>query len=87
MTNLRRQGFSVNYLSSVFHCDKKAIRHQLKKYGVQRWEPVVSPYEGTKLCIKEGLKNLLAEENKWEIKDGERVNKGRSYAEYLKVSS
>lgn len=83
MLNLRLQGFSMDSLSLVFGCDKKAIRYQLKKYGTIPWEPVVNPFDANKKLMEDKLKGKIEEDSRWKIVDGEKINRGKSYAEYL----
>ena len=72
--NLRLIGWSYNSLASFFGVSRQAARYQCHKYGIE--------YEGYGMRIP----NLSTAQkiDKWRHIDGEKINVGKSYAEYLK---
>ena len=74
LLNLRRVGWSYNALSSFFGVSRQATRYQCEKYGV------FTEY-GMRIPDILGGKDT----KRWRYEDGERINKGKSYADYLKA--
>lgn len=75
MLNLRRNGWSQNALSSFFGVDKDTIQYHCRKYGIV--------FIGCSIGIPP-VKEI--EDIHWKYIDGEKVNKGKSYKEYIKGS-
>ncbi len=74
LLNLRMNGWSYNSLSYFFGTTRPAIRYQCEKYGVIITERGISiPFF------------FEEKSNMWVYKDGEVVNKGRTYKDYLKM--
>lgn len=89
LLNFRIQGYSLGSLSEIFHCDKNTIKKQCLKYSIY---PI--GYDSTKLS--QSKKNAFStshivslalskprEKRLWAVIDGEKINLGRSYKEYL----
>lgn len=84
--NLRLIGWSYNSLASFFGISRQAARYQCHKYGIE--------YEGYGMRIpnlstaKMRIPNLSTAKkiDKWRYIDGEKINTGKSYADYLKES-
>lgn len=92
MLTLRRAGWSFVALAERYHCDRTSLRYHCRKYQifpvktkfVKYSREVFSPHKmvGQMLAIV-----APALVKNWKIIDGERVNAGKSYAEYLKANS
>lgn len=82
MLSLRVQGYSMRFLAALFGCDRKAIRYQCVRFGVY---PLTNDVF-YKVIVADSfdLNPTLQEESKWNYVDGEKVNRGKSYADYLK---
>ena len=74
--NLRLIGWSYNSLASFFGISRQAARYQCHKYGIE--------YEGYGMRIP----NFSSAQkiDKWRYIDGEKINTGKSYADYLRES-
>lgn len=72
LLNLRLIGWSYTSLSSFFGIDKKGIKYQCERYGIF--------HDGRGIQIP----NLKEKETRWSYSDGEKINKGKSYSEYIK---
>ncbi len=73
LLNLRINGWSYNALASFFGIKRQGARYQCEKYGIY--------------CEDRGLSIpfLFEMDSVWNYEDGEKVNKGRNYADYLKI--
>lgn len=80
MLNLRLNGYSIRTLSLLFHCDKDSIEHHTIRYGIE-------PMTDTIFSLTSLLRSLLLitpqELNRWHYIRGEKINRGKTYAEYL----
>ncbi len=76
LLNLRRVGWSYNSLSSFFGISSKGIRYQCEKYGIFADEYGISI----------PAVDATQAKSRWIYLDGEKINKGKSYADYLKDS-
>ncbi len=75
--NLRRCGFCLLSIAKMMGCDKKSVRGQCKKYGIK---PLDNPFPFWEL-----VKGIIPHFNKgkWDVVKGEKINRGKTYAEYL----
>ncbi len=94
MLALRRAGFSFDFLSELYNCDRTTLRYQCRKYQIFPVKTVFirndkSPeIYNPKRIIKKIIEELYPERiSNWTIVDGERINTGKSYADYLKTLS
>lgn len=78
MFKLRRRGLSVYSLASIFSCDVSTIRYHLRKYCIDHPDEI---YPIQRLVAK-GLPAQI-DDDKYKIVNGERINKGKTYKEYL----
>lgn len=78
MLVLRLSGFTPDTLAFMFGCDESSIKYQCKRNNVK---PL-----GGDISINTAIRQILATylEDRWEVIDGERINKGRSYADLVK---
>lgn len=81
LINFRIEGYSLNSLASLFHCDKKAVSSQLKRFSISPENQVIIFKRG----VFDGPTSLLS--SNWKSLDGELINRGYTYAEYLKRCS
>lgn len=79
MLALRSMGWSTTSLAMLYACDRKAIEKQCKKYGAKPQETIYTVERITMYIIRPLVNN------KWKMMGDVRINKGKSYAEYLKV--
>lgn len=78
MLSLRTSGWSFTSIAALFACDRKSVEKQCKKYGAKPNNEVYT----IERINKSAIKPLL--EDKWIERNGERINKGMNYADYLK---
>lgn len=89
---LRRVGFSLDFLAELYDCDRTSLRYQCRKYQIfpqktifiKNSDEVFNPKRIANHII---LEIYPKEESNWTIIDGEKVNTGKSYADYLKSVS
>lgn len=79
LINLRLFGYSVDSLAMVFHCDKKAVRNQCDRFFILPEREIFSINKEMGRIFKQ-----QPEGRNWKVLDGEKVNMGHSYADYLK---
>lgn len=86
LVNLRIFGFSRNSLAILFNVDKTALTYHFKKYGIAmdnvRRNKQSEVYDVPRIVSH----IVLIPPSVWVEIDGERINQGRSYAEYLTLS-
>lgn len=79
MLNMRIIGFSTFTLAFIFGIDRTDLCHYFKRYLIEQPDEVYD--------IKRIISEVLPkQEDKWIIKGGEKINKGKSYEEYLAYS-
>lgn len=82
LVNFRIAGFGINLLATLFHCDKGTIRYECRKYDMGYHEhPIYSMREVVATMKNETIPRSTRE---WVVEDGERINRGHSYADYIK---
>lgn len=91
MLNLRRAGWTFVSLSEYYNCDRTSLRYQCRKYQIFPHKTVFTfdPHHLEVFDPKRITRTILLtiypkEDEKWTLIDGERVNLGRSYTDYLK---
>lgn len=91
MLNLRKTGLTVTTLAIMFNCDYSSIRAQCDKYGIEPLEEVW-PERITGGMVY-GIERIIAEiiphyqtQTNYKVVNGERINLGKSYAEYIAES-
>lgn len=77
MLNLRMNGYAISTLAIIYHCDMKAIRYQCDKYKIT--PPDNELYAVERIVSKTISKSI----GNWKFINGERINIGKSYKEYL----
>lgn len=80
MVNLRRNGISFVTLSHHFNCHFTSIIDQCRKYHIV---PLTDQVFGIETIVSQLLPKQNPED-RWRVIEGERINRGKSYAEYLK---
>ncbi len=78
MLTLRTYNWSFTSLALLFGCDRTSIEDQCKKYGAIPGGEVYT----IERIVRDVIKPMT--DTIWEVRNGELVNKGRSYADYLK---
>lgn len=86
--NLRRQGWSFVSLAELYDCDRTSLRYQCRKYQVFPKKTMFIKNSNEVFNFKRIVHQVVAElypqeVSNWIIVDGEKVNKGKSYADYL----
>ncbi len=77
MLALRVEGWSFTSLAFLYGCDRTSIETQCKKYGA---EPIGRVYTIERIVVYVLRPKI---ETKWKLVDGERINKGKMYEDYL----
>jgi hypothetical protein len=90
MLDLRRAGFSFNFLADLYGCDRTSLRYQCRKYQVFPFKTVFIRNDKSSEIFNPNrmVKKIITEINpretsQWIIIGGEKVNAGKSYADYL----
>lgn len=83
MVNLRRNGWALTSLSLLYGCQVPSIWDQCDKYGVI---PLTDEVYTAERITTKVLVELLPDEPRWRVIDGQRVNRGRTYKDYLNRS-
>lgn len=91
---LRRAGLSFDFLADLYQCDRTSLRYQCRKYQIfpiktifvrnDKSKEIYNPPRIAKDILVEIVPHKVSQ---WIIIDGERVNAGKSYADYLKSVS
>ena len=90
MLSLRSSGYSFNFLSELYNCDRTSLRYQCRKYQIfplknKTIKNDKSPEIFNPIRIWSSVLIQVApfKVSHWKIIDGEKVNTGKSYADYL----
>lgn len=88
--SLRRAGFSLEFLAELYNCDRTSLRYQCRKYQIFPIKTVFIRNDKSpeifnpKRIMSQIIVNFIHHEvSNWTMIDGERVNTGKSYADYL----
>ncbi len=91
MLSMRRQGFTFSFLARMYKCDRTSLRYQCRKYQIFPEKTVyvrnnqsAEIFNPNKIASRIILKIAPSFRSQWKVIDGERVNLGKSYKEYLK---
>ena len=76
MLALRANGWSFNSLYLLYGCDRKTIEAQCRKYKV-------SPPESVFTIERIGVSTIKPDDDMWHVVEGERINRGLNYSDYL----
>lgn len=80
LLNFREKGYAKKSLALIFHCDKKAITYQCQKYSID-------PKGKNLISIAPIITQIIERNSRWRLLDGEMVNKGMMYKDYIKLYS
>ena len=80
MLELVKQGHSYAFLSRKFECDRSSILYQARKHKIERLVKIVNP-KSPKSYPQDGRTFKLKD---YYVENGEKINKGKTYAEYVK---
>lgn len=77
MLALRYYGYALTSLANMFGCDRTSISHHCKMFHIRPVEQVYT--------IERIVSQIIPKEQPttYKIVNGERINLGKSYAEYL----
>jgi hypothetical protein len=89
--DLRRAGLSLDFLAELYNCDRTSLRYQCRKYQIFPMKTVFirndkSPeiFNPKRIASRVLIAVAPPKASNWTIVDGERINTGKSYADYLK---
>lgn len=88
MLSLRRAGWTFVALADLYNCDRTSLRYQCRKYQVfpdkkiyiKNSKEVFDPRRISHYIIVELYPKKVSN---WKVIDGEKINTGKSYADYL----
>ena len=85
---LRRQGFSLEFLAELYNCDRTSLRYQCRKYQIFPNKTVFIKNSNEIFDPRRIASQITIEINPpavshWTMIDGEKVNLGKSYKDYL----
>ncbi len=83
MLNLRQEGLSVRYLATFFGVDRKSIKYQCHKYAIYPQDDGINLFRPIRLLILKNFTPEIKKESVWTYKDGEVINLGKDYKDYL----
>lgn len=88
---LRRHGFSLDFLADLYDCDRTSLRYQCRKYQIFPHKTVFVRNDKSpeifnpKRIISQIIMEISPKQNSsWILINGEKINTGKSYADYLK---
>lgn len=92
MLLLREAGFSFNFLADFYGCDRTSLRYQCRKYKVFPNKTIFisnskEVFNPQKIATHIIVQIFPQGKSNWTVIDGERVNMGKNYADYLKTVS
>ena len=90
MLLLRKQGWTFVALADLYNCDRTSLRYQCRKYQIFPIKKEFKSNSNEVFNPKRISTHILVEifpkkVSNWTTVDGERVNLGKSYADYLKT--
>ena len=87
---LRRAGWALESLSEMYNIRRQSLRYQCRKYQIF---PIKTNYIknsndifNPKRVIAQIILQIKPVTTQWLVVDGERINQGKSYKDYLKDS-
>lgn len=88
---LRRDGWTFNALSHLYGCDRTTLRYHCRKYQIFPIKTVFVKNSDEVFDPERIVSHIVSElypkqESVWIVIDGEKINTGRSYKEYLALS-
>lgn len=81
--NLRWEGISERNISDLFGIDRTTVRYYCKKHGIVAYRSLNLSTPHGRPSLHSLISEMLKKERKWVIIDGEKINRGKSYKEYL----
>lgn len=90
MLSLRKAGWTFVSLAELYNCDRTSLRYQCRKYQVfpQKTKFNFNPHLLEVFDPKRIITQIIVEihppeKSDWIEINGEKINKGKSYSEYL----
>ena len=80
MLDLVKQGYSYRSIALKFECDRSSILYQARKHKIERLVKIVNP-KSPKSYPQDGRTFKLKD---YYVENNEKINKGKTYAEYVK---
>lgn len=94
MLMFRKTGFSFNFLADYYNCDRTSLRYQCRKYQIfpvkkvqMRNDKSPDIFNPRRIATTVIVQIAPEKVSNWTVIDGERINTGKSYADYLKANS
>jgi len=92
MLQLRHSGWTFVSLSELYNCDRTSLRYQCRKYQVFPQKKVFiknsnEVFDPKRIAMQIIIEIYPQKISNWTIIDGEKINTGKSYADYLKTIS
>lgn len=92
MLSLRNSGWTFASLAELYKCDRASLRYQCRKYQVfpKKKRFIFNSKEvfNPKRIYIQVISELFPQKvSNWVVVDGERINTGKSYADYLQSIS
>lgn len=89
MLFLRRVGWTFVSLAELYNCDRTSLRYQCRKYQVFPHKTIYiknsnEVFDPKRIATQIIIEMYPQEISNWTIVDGEKINIGMSYADYLK---
>ncbi len=90
--DLRRAGWTFVSLAQLYDCDRTSLRYQCRKYQVFPIKKIYIKNSNEVFDPKRIAFHILqemypAKVSNWVVVDGEKINTGKSYSEYLAALS
>ena len=90
MLNLRLNGLALSSLAWIYNCDRDSISKQCAKYGIEPdhiYHKFAAPAPHQVFLLERIVSQILPKDGgNYKIVNGERINLGKSYKEYLAES-
>lgn len=85
---LRRAGWTFVSLSELYNCDRTSLRYQCRKYKIFPTKKIYIKNSNEVFDPKRIAVHVLHQLypivlSSWTVVDGEKINTGKTYAEYL----
>lgn len=91
---LRHAGFSFKFIADIYNCDRTSLRYHCRKYQIFPIKTVfIRNDKSSEIFNPERIvSNILitftpSKESKWFLVDGERINAGKNYKDYIRELS
>lgn len=91
--SLRKAGLSLDFIAELYNCDRTSLRYQCRKFQVFPVKTIfIRNDKSTEIFNPKRIAHQILMEiappvvSNWTMVEGERINTGKSYADYLALS-